>query len=337
MHQYQKIMAELTEDIRAGNLPEGHKLPSERELCERFQVSSKTVKYALRELEHIGIVTRRNGVGTFVSQPVTGGGEVHFCIPGLFFQGYYHEMLSACEKKAREENRTMLYHATGNEYKATRNWVLRSEPDPSAILVFSPLTGEHEHKNSELLSLLKKKFRKIILLDNRVPEVSGCWFVGNENIGSSFALTEILINRKYDRYLFVSGGESGVIEMRKDGFSQAVRSYGIPEERVLYRDSPRDALREIRNFTAEGETCGVFCVNDGNALSVYTSLLEEGIQVPEQAGVTGFGDIHSLPIGNITTAKIDFTAIADAIFSVSGSETPEAIVIPSPVLRRRTA
>jgi len=49
----------------------GARLPTERELSERFEVARETLRHCLRELEDEGVLHRRQGAGTFVSaQPV---------------------------------------------------------------------------------------------------------------------------------------------------------------------------------------------------------------------------------------------------------------------------
>lgn len=67
--KYRMIQKELQEEIISDNYICGDRFYSEAELCTRYQVSSITVIRALKELEKAGYITRKQGVGTFVSQP----------------------------------------------------------------------------------------------------------------------------------------------------------------------------------------------------------------------------------------------------------------------------
>ena len=66
---YLQVKNMLEAEIQAGTYSQDDRLPSERELCERFGVSRMTARQALKELERAGLVFSRVGKGTFVSGP----------------------------------------------------------------------------------------------------------------------------------------------------------------------------------------------------------------------------------------------------------------------------
>ncbi len=65
---FEGIVSQLRELIRDGRLQPGQRLPAERELAERFQVSRASLREAIRALEIEGLVVIRPGSGTFVSE-----------------------------------------------------------------------------------------------------------------------------------------------------------------------------------------------------------------------------------------------------------------------------
>ena len=64
---YQSVKRFIVDRIRSGDWPVDHRVPSETELTRDFGVSRMTVHRALRELSGEGLLTRVQGVGTFVA------------------------------------------------------------------------------------------------------------------------------------------------------------------------------------------------------------------------------------------------------------------------------
>jgi GntR family transcriptional repressor for pyruvate dehydrogenase complex len=62
--------------IRAGEVDADGKLPTERDLSERFSISRRAVRRALDALEAEGLVWRRQGKGTFVGEPPDPNGRL---------------------------------------------------------------------------------------------------------------------------------------------------------------------------------------------------------------------------------------------------------------------
>jgi len=67
------ILSQLEAMILEGSLKAGEKLPPERELAKQFDVSRPSLREAIQKLEVKGLVTRRQGGGTFVSDKILSG------------------------------------------------------------------------------------------------------------------------------------------------------------------------------------------------------------------------------------------------------------------------
>lgn len=62
-----RVVSQLLAMVKAGTLKPGDRLPCEREMAERFNVSRPTVREALRALVVLGVLRARHGSGIFVS------------------------------------------------------------------------------------------------------------------------------------------------------------------------------------------------------------------------------------------------------------------------------
>ncbi|MFD1217094.1 MULTISPECIES: FadR/GntR family transcriptional regulator [Microbulbifer] len=70
---YQQVAEKLAAAIAAGDYPAGTRLPAERKLAERFDVSRPTVREAIIALELAGCVEVKGGSGVYVTDSEAGG------------------------------------------------------------------------------------------------------------------------------------------------------------------------------------------------------------------------------------------------------------------------
>ncbi|MBJ7412217.1 MAG: histidine utilization repressor [Phenylobacterium sp.] len=109
---HKRIRSEISDRIRSGTWPPGHRIPFEHELMAAYGCSRMTVNKALAPLAEAGLIVRRRKLGTFVSRPrihsvvvdipdipaeVTGRGEP-----------YAYELLSRRARPASPQEREAL-------------------------------------------------------------------------------------------------------------------------------------------------------------------------------------------------------------------------------------
>ena len=63
---YEQIVDQIGVLVAGGQLKPGDRLPSERELVERFQVSRASIREAISALEMMGLIEVRSGEGTYI-------------------------------------------------------------------------------------------------------------------------------------------------------------------------------------------------------------------------------------------------------------------------------
>ena len=76
--RYHQIAQALRERISAGRIAPGERLDNQRRLAHGFGVTLMTLRQALEVLERDGLITRRHGLGTFVSAPSVDYDILHF-------------------------------------------------------------------------------------------------------------------------------------------------------------------------------------------------------------------------------------------------------------------
>ncbi|MGB5746958.1 MAG: GntR family transcriptional regulator, partial [Desulfobacterales bacterium] len=67
-----EILHMITDNILAGNLKPGDKLPTEFELAESLGVGRNSVREAIKILHSMGVIEVKMGAGTFITRSMNG-------------------------------------------------------------------------------------------------------------------------------------------------------------------------------------------------------------------------------------------------------------------------
>jgi GntR family transcriptional regulator len=64
---YRQLVEQVRREVMLGRMDPGDQLPTLKEVVEALAINPNTVAKAYSELEHEGLVVRRQGVGTFIA------------------------------------------------------------------------------------------------------------------------------------------------------------------------------------------------------------------------------------------------------------------------------
>ena len=70
---YRQLVEQVRREVMLGRLQPGDQLPTLREVVDALAINPNTVVKAYTELEHEGLVVRRQGMGTYVAQRLPAG------------------------------------------------------------------------------------------------------------------------------------------------------------------------------------------------------------------------------------------------------------------------
>lgn len=98
---YIKLKQYILRHITSGNWPPQSRVPSENDLAKKFGIARMTVNRALRELSASGVLSRVQGVGTFVAGPKAESAmfDVHSIREEILSRGQTHSVqVLTCEQ-----------------------------------------------------------------------------------------------------------------------------------------------------------------------------------------------------------------------------------------------
>jgi LacI family gluconate utilization system Gnt-I transcriptional repressor len=145
------------------------------------------------------------------------------------------------------------------------------------------------------------------------------------------------LHAKGRRRLAVVAGDDERALRRTDAFRAAALALGLAEVRVVTVAAPttlrsgREALARL--LREAGDIDGVFCSSDLLALGVLTEARVQGLHVPQQLAVIGFGDLEfaadldpALSTVRIRGDAIGRQAAQFIVDRVEGREVPQRVI-----------
>ncbi|MBO0883387.1 MAG: GntR family transcriptional regulator, partial [Mycobacterium sp.] len=293
---YLRIKDILRHDIASGTFAAGSPFISQRELCERFSVSTTTAVRVLNELAAEGLLVRRRGRGTFVADTpmatatrTENSDRAIACVLHGLGGAYVSEVLRGAESMCTELGYRLTVTDT-NESAEAQERALRAALNSgvAGILLYAVQGRAHPGTLAEL----RRHNVPIVMIDRYRPDVATD-AVTVDNVEAGYQLTRHLIELGH-RSIATLWHETDCTSVhdRLAGHIRALREAGLPtrpEFTVLQRYWPAgEAHRQahLRRLIALPEPpTALLCAHGYVLAAAAHDLVAIGVQVPDDIDV----------------------------------------------------
>lgn len=310
--KHRAVSRQLAAEINSGKHRTGDRLPSEAQLVKRFRVSRPTVGRALRDLQSLGLIVRRAGSGTYVSNSreadsaLSGFAQLGLIVPSLRNTEIFESICGELASLARVHDYGLLWGGTAHPLKPENDTNIQEAEtlcdqfiDRRAVGVFFvPFehSAECEEANERITTKLRKAGVPVVLIDRDIvpfPERSGYDLVGIDNFAGGYSLARHFIKLGARRIAYVTLPRTApTVTARIAGARTAMLDHGLPisADFVLSGD-PADE-KWVRKFAASRQLDAILCTNDHLAAQLLQTLTRLRIRVPDQIRLAGFDDMR---------------------------------------------
>ena len=320
-----------------------HSITTMEDVARAAGVSRMTVSRALRDDGLVSLRTRERILAivskmNYVPDQMAGSlstkrsGFVATLVPSLNNVHYARMVQVLTQQLERTGLQILLGHtdySMAREEKLVESMIKRR---PEAIAL--PFDGH----TKRTVQLLKQARVPVIELWDIPPKPIG-YTVGFSNEMASHDMTEKLIELGYKNIAFLceTNDEWTRGASRRAGFRTAMESAGLSAHRMIRIGTPPMSMKDgyhigknIKQYFDDIDC--IFCVSDAPAFGVLTALQEDGVRIPDDVGIAGFGnfEVGRFSKPSISTVKVDPIALgqltADLVMKLLSDESGQTRV-----------
>jgi DNA-binding LacI/PurR family transcriptional regulator len=307
----------LLAELDSGAYNETGMLPSEKELCARFDVERNTIRKSLQLLVDDKRIVRRPGLGSELVRPGkernTGTGDPVLLITQVDYlntgkgESFHYQLIHSLGKRLGELGCNMLFKPV---YKSGEFSELVQGVTPKGIIFDSYTQNDY--------------YRKMIHLG--VPSIAFNQYtplmtsVVSDNFGGAYQVVKRLFDAGHRRIAFVLGKKSynscqerlaGVRQIYMEREMKLDSAY-IFDGDWLFRSGIEAASRMLALERSDRPTA-IFAFNDDMAYGCYGAFAQAGLSVPEDISIVGFDNTERYAdmFPRISTVDVNLSAMID--------------------------
>ena len=287
-YKYKYVIDRIKQDIKRGEIVD--KLPGERTIAKRLDISYMTVRKAVEMLCDEGILYKLPTKGTYVNK--SGNSRIKTSNIGFYLDDrikegisspYYSLVFKALDKEALKHNYNLIYFSEFEDICPADHC---KKIDGLIVACFPRL----ENRLYELKRLLP-----IVVIGNSASDKS-IPSVIIDNFNGTVAAIDFLVSLGHSRIGYIAGMlDSNVGKDRKKGYESAIENHGwkIDKELIYKGDYSYLAGMKGGNYllSLPIPPTAIVCANDSMAIGALAAVRDKGFGVPEDMSIIGFDDI----------------------------------------------
>ncbi|MGE9289621.1 MAG: GntR family transcriptional regulator [Puniceicoccales bacterium] len=299
--KYLQIYEDISWSIKHQEYSPNDLLPTEAELCQKYDTSRPTVSKAIRQLAKEKLVKRRAGFGTQVLAPGKSALTAGLLIPSLHDTEIFGPICASLTESAGMEAMRIIrppeLDIPTDPCKLAEQLTERFIEERVQGVFFTPLEHiPHQQKfNRGIIRKLDNAGIRVVLLDRDIyswPHQTPYDLVGIDNIQAGYTVGSHLIANGCKTPAFVSAPNPAMtVRLRRIGARESLVHFGRDAREMLditfHPDAPEKTARELLEKAVDG----VICANDATAAPLLRSLIDLGANIPGAVRVCGFDDV----------------------------------------------
>ena len=322
--KYSTLFDTLKKEILSGKYRSSNPFPSVRGLIGRFGLSDRTVRRALDELFAQGLISRKQGRGTFVTNQGKSR-KIGLILSGVVNQAFFSPIVTAIVSEAEKHGYELVF---GNQdassmhelVQETKAFVSRLVTERVSGVIYHPIGGVKDARvNRTILEPFKTASIPVVLLGWDIdipPKRSEYDVIGINNCDAGYRIAKHMIESGARQICFLMRPYAGTsVRNRMAGVQAAVRD-AKNRCRFMVVESDHPSAVALKCGGRMKRPDAFICGNDGMLPSVRKVIEQMRLRVPDDAMLAAFDDLQlaSMQTPALTTVHQPCAEIGTAVF-----------------------
>ncbi|MDQ0720082.1 GntR family transcriptional regulator of arabinose operon [Paenibacillus sp. W4I10] len=312
---YQQIQDYIRKFIASENMKPGDRIPTEKELMDRFNVSKITVVNALTGLANEKLIARVPGKGSFVAEgtdaadtafsesPAVNGGRSSTRMIGVIMPTIHDyfaiRLIEGIEQSLNQEGyRSMIMLTHGNIEKEKDAIRELKALGAEGLLIFPVDEGNY---NEEILGMKLSGF-PFLLIDRYLPGVETHYIAADGRLGVRLAVEHLWeLGHRDIAICSDSPLQTVTVQERIDGYIEALKDKEalINPAHMITDFKPLSVLKDaeahpLYRYISNKMVTAYISLNGRLGVQIYQMAKQAGLRIPEDVSIVSFDDPTSI-------------------------------------------